>query len=522
MPARPWEHLQHIAHPCDCKLPWCTVGRYQHYYGALWIGIPTHDRKLALLWLGHMGYNSEEAEAAWTQMTRRRNPTRMYASVVHFHDCDVTFEEGDSRWMATLHAETRHPDSMNGTQVRANRAFKSPYPNRPLSGANLGDGFEQSAFHWSNCASRATADGFTSPSRLRVISPEQQSPVAASPPPVVAAVNRSPISPMDIVHRPSRLTSPPAKVAKSPLAQRRENAGWSTDGTLDPVEVSGQGNFVCGFTQIVALQQQVEQHARVCKHSLTWETRRMTQHALVGRCVARCSCAVHGGQCAYLPNGELVWESSPHDAATGAYLANDLYCGAIGHTQSLQTASTELCHALMMKAPANKSVYRFVREWVAPVVHNMQRAEEEQVAKDAMEERGFIAGGFDVAHDAVRNATNSAAVTADLASGLILTASTLSEGTSASREPKMLTGHLQRIDELGVDLPVMTVDGCKDTTKIIGSHQRIHASAERDRQRTTAKDCSRSSYGLRWTRMHPIHASRRHTLHFANRVGWIN
>ena len=63
---------------------------------------------------------------------------------------------------------------------------------------------------------------------------------------------------MDIVHRPSRLTSPPAEVAKSPLAQRRENAGWSMDGTLDPVEVSGRGNFVCGFTQIVALQQQVE------------------------------------------------------------------------------------------------------------------------------------------------------------------------------------------------------------------------------------------------------------------------
>ena len=155
---------------------------------------------------------------------------------------------------------------MHGTQVRADRAFKSPYPNRPLSGATLGDGFEQSAFHWSNCAGRAMATGLTSPSRLRVISPEQQ-PVAASPPPVVAAVNRSPISPMDIVHRPSRLTSPPAEVAKSPLAQRRENAGWSTDGTLDPVEVSGRGNFVCGFTQIVALQQQVEQHAQVCKHS---------------------------------------------------------------------------------------------------------------------------------------------------------------------------------------------------------------------------------------------------------------
>ena len=203
----------------------------------------------------------------------------------------------------------------------------------------------------------------------------------------------------------------------------------------------------------------------------------MTQHALVGRCVARCACATNGGQCTYLPNGELVWESSPCDAATGAYLANDLYCGAIGYTQSLQTASAELCHALMMKAPADKSVYPFVQEWVAPVVHDMQRAEEEQVAKDAIEEWGFIAGGFDVAHDAVRNATNSAAVTADLASGLILTASTLSEGTSASREPKMLTGHLQRIDELGVDLPVMTVDGCKDTAKIIGSHQRIHAAA---------------------------------------------
>ena len=333
-----------------------------HYYGALRIGIPTADRKLALLWLGHMGYNSEEAEAAWAQMTRRRNPTQMYASVVHFHDCDVTFEEGDSRRTATLHAETRHPDSMHRSQVRANRAFRSPYPNRPLSGANLGDGFEQSAFHWSNCAGRATPDGFTSPSRLRVISPEQQRPVAASPPPAVAAVNRSPISPMDIVHRPSRLTSPPAEVAKSPLAQRRENAGWSMDGTLDPVEVSGQGNFVCGFTQIVALQQQVEQHARVCKHPLTWETRRMTQHALVGRCVARCACAANGGQCAYLPNGELVWESSPRDAATGAYLANDLYCGAIGYTQSLQTASAELCQALMMKAPADKSVYRFVRE----------------------------------------------------------------------------------------------------------------------------------------------------------------
>ena len=95
-------------------------------------------------------------------------------------------------------------------------------------------------------------------------------------------------------------------MAKSPLAQRRENAGWSTDGTLDPVEVSGRGNFVCGFTQIVALQQQVEQHTRVCKHPLTWETRRMTQHALVGRCVARCSCAANGGQCGYLPNGELL------------------------------------------------------------------------------------------------------------------------------------------------------------------------------------------------------------------------
>ena len=437
-----------------------------------------------------MGYNSEEAEATWAQMTRRRNPTQMYASVVHFHDCDVTFEEGDTRRTATLHAETRHPDSMNGTQVRANRAFKSPYPNRPLSGANLGDGFEQSAFHWSNCAGRATASGFTSPSRLRVISPDQQQPVPASPPPVVAAVNRSPInrspiSPMDIAHRPSRLTSPPAEVTKSPLAQRRENAGWSADGTLDPVEVSGRGNFVCGFTQIVALQQQVEQHAQVCKHPLTWETRRMTQHALVGRCVARCSCVANGGQCTYLPNGELVWESSPRDVATGAYLANDLYCGAIGYTQSLQTASTELCHALMMKAPADKSVYPFVRERVAPIVHNMQHAEEERVAKDAMEERGFIAGGFDVAHDAVRNATNSAAATTDLASGLILTASTLSEGTSASREPKLLTQHLQRVDELGVDLPVMTVDGCKDTAKIIASHQRINAAATADRSKTT-------------------------------------
>ena len=460
-------------------------GRYLHYYGALRIAVPTADRKLALLWLGHMGYDFEEAEAAWTQMTRRRNPTRMYASVVHFYDCDVTLEEHGSRRTVTLHAETRHPDSMHRSQVRADRAFKSPYPNRPLSGANLGDGFEQSAFHWSNCAGRATASGFTSPSRLRVVSPEQQQPVAASPTPAVAAVNRSPISPMDIVHRPSRLASPPAEAAKSPLAERREHAGWSTDGTLDPVEVSGRGNFVCGFTQIVALQQQVEQHARTCKHPLTWETRRMTQHALVGRCVARCSCATHGGQCTYLPNSELVWESSPRDAATGAYLANDLYCGAIGYTQSLQTASTELCHALMMKAPADKAVYPFVREQVAPVVHDMQRAEEERVAKDAIEERGFIAGGFDVAHDAVRNATNSAAATTDLGSGLILTASTLSEGTSASREPKLLTRHLQRVDELGVDLPVMTVDGCKDTAKIINSHQRIHAMATADRSKTT-------------------------------------
>ena len=257
-----------------------------------------------------MGYNSEEAETAWAQMTRRRNPTRMYASVVHFHECDVTFEEGDSRWTATLHAETRHPDSMHGTQVRATRAFKSPYPDRPLSGANLGDGFEQSAFHWSNRASHVTADGRTSRSRLQVVSPGEQQPVTASPPPTVAAVNRSSISPMDIVHRPSRLTSPVAKVAKSPLAQRRENAGWSMDGTLDPVEVSGRGNFVCGFTQIVALQQQVEQHTRVCKHPLTWETRRMTQHALVGRCVARCSCAANGERCTYLPNGELVWAKS--------------------------------------------------------------------------------------------------------------------------------------------------------------------------------------------------------------------
>ena len=60
-----------------------------HYYGALRIAIPTANRKLALLWLGHMGYNSEEAEATWAQMTRRRNPTQMYASVVHFHDCAV-------------------------------------------------------------------------------------------------------------------------------------------------------------------------------------------------------------------------------------------------------------------------------------------------------------------------------------------------------------------------------------------------------------------------------------------------
>ena len=487
-PERPWPHLQRMKHPCDCKLEWCDAGRFQHYFGSTRIRVPVHDRKLSDIWLGYLGYTAEEKDWAWKQMTKRVKPKAFYVSAIHFYDCDVDFNENNKRMSAVLRSKTRHVDSMNGKTVKALRYSEMPYPSRPESGQNLGDGLKQSIYHWANRAGRvqvteeaqlcAPCSPSGSGSRLRITSPVQATTVREPPEP-------QHISAMDVVATPQKPSKAPKKA--SPLEQRREQEGWSNSelwrSQLDPAQVDGVGNFVCGFARVVTLQQQVEQHARHCKGCLTWELRRMTQHGLAGRCVARCS--LHT-DCTYLPSdGELVWESSPYDEGTNKYMVNELYCGAIGYSQALHEASATLLDCMMLKAPCNSDVYGFVHTKVAPVVQQMKEEEEQRVAADSMRDRGFVAGGFDTAHDAVRNAPNSVGAMCDLATGELVTVNTLSEGTSASREPKILATQLDRVDELGIDLAVVAVDGCKDTAKQISSHPRVNAAAPADRSKTT-------------------------------------
>eukprot|EP01043_Picozoa_sp_COSAG02_P081064 COSAG02_NODE_19600_length_873_cov_5.466408_1_plen_200_part_00 len=142
-PERPWPHLQRIAQKCDCKLPWCDAGWYQHEHGQLRFAVPAENEQLARIWLAKMGYDSTESDAAWQAISKRvkSNREKLYCSIIHFYDCDFTVSKGASRTTAWLHAETAHVDSLNGKQVKADRAFKSPYPSRPQRGALLGDGF---------------------------------------------------------------------------------------------------------------------------------------------------------------------------------------------------------------------------------------------------------------------------------------------------------------------------------------------------------------------------------------------
>ena len=95
-------------------------------------------------------------------MRRRTQPEKLYCAIILFHECDVTFTDntptGGGR-KASLNAETRHADAMHGLHVKASRDFKSPYPNRPYTGANLGDGLLQSFYLWANRASRGAGDG---------------------------------------------------------------------------------------------------------------------------------------------------------------------------------------------------------------------------------------------------------------------------------------------------------------------------------------------------------------------------
>ena len=151
-PERPWPHLQDIKKVCNCKLDWCNAGRYKHYFGSTRIHVPVHDRKLSDIWFGYLGYTAEEKEQAWKLMTKRVNPKAFYVSAIHFYDCDVDFNENNYRRTAVLHAKTRHVDSMHGKAVKADRYSEIPYPSRPESGHNLGDGFKQSIHHWANRA----------------------------------------------------------------------------------------------------------------------------------------------------------------------------------------------------------------------------------------------------------------------------------------------------------------------------------------------------------------------------------
>ena len=98
-------------------------------------------------------------------------------------------------------------------------------------------------------------------------------------------------------------------------------------------------------------------------------------------------------------------------------MVNELYCGAIGYSQALHEASATLLDCMMLKAPCDTDVYGFVHTKVAPVVQQMKEEEEQRVAKQAMEDQGFVAGGFDTAHDAVRNAPRAVRCTARRQSG---------------------------------------------------------------------------------------------------------
>jgi hypothetical protein len=254
-----------------------------------------------------MGYSEQEAKEAWKQMRRRTKPETLYCAIIHFHECDVTFTDNTTtggRKMASLNAQTRHTDAMHGLQVKPSRGFKSPYPNRPYSGANLGDGVLQSFYLWANRASRGAGDGSGGVDgvHLRVVS---SSPVgggeAAAPPPALAPPPApDAVSPMAVVApgweaSPATASSPPPAATaqqqeRQRLRERRLEAGWRERGNLDPYEVNGAGNFVCSFTAVVTLVETVEQHRVACSGGLSFALRRMSQKRLAGRCVAVCSC----------------------------------------------------------------------------------------------------------------------------------------------------------------------------------------------------------------------------------------